>query len=253
VSRSSTAPSVERRIFPAGRSLHFFGVASGEIAGRKFQVAGERATAIGFGRLSLIVRYVPHEEWSGEVLERLRCDERWLFRQAALHERVIERAMMRGPVAPAEMLTVFSGLDGLEDVARANYDRWRRLLSRLTGKEEWTLHVFHGPHLLRRERAPYMLRTIPSANRPGRVRIARFDEPIVAHLNQVWKACTGVATASRQVEAHGGPKQVFGAAFLLASNRVPFFREALEHYDGDARRLGLTYYLEGPRPAYTFS
>jgi len=253
VSRSSAQPSVERRIFPAGRSLHFFGIAGGDIAGRKFQVAGERANAIGFGRLSLIVRYVPHEEWSGEVLERRRVDERWFLGQAALHERVLERAMMRGPVAPAEMLTVFPRLDDLEDTARANYDRWRRLLTRLAGKEEWTLQVFHGPHLLKRERIPYMLRTVPATSRPGRVRIPQIDEPIAAHLGGLWKACAGVAAASRQIEARGGPKQVFGAAFLLAASRIEAFKETLEEHNGDARRLGLAYYLEGPRPPYTFT
>ncbi len=252
MSKSSAQPSVERRIFPAGRSLHFFGIAGAQIAGRKFQVAGERASAIGFGRLSLIVRYVPHEDWSGEALERRREDAKWFAGQAALHERVLERAMMRGPVVPADVLTIFPRLDDLEDSARANYDRWRRLLARVTGKEEWTLQVYHGPHLLARERAPYTLRTVPMSTRPGKLRIPAIDEPITAHLNALWKACGAATAASRQIEPRGGSKQVFGVAFLVASNRVDAFRETLMQFDGPARNLGLAYYLEGPHPPYTF-
>ncbi len=252
MSKSSLQPTVERRVFPAGRSLHFFGITTGEIAGRKFQVDGERANAIGFGRLSLIVRYVPHDEWSGEALERRREDERWFLGQAALHERVLERAMMRGPVIPAEMLVIFPRLEDLEDHARANYDRWRRLLSRLAGKEEWTLRVFHGPHLLRAERIPYMLRTIPTTSRTVRLRVPETGEGIGLHLNELWKACSSIAVAARQIEASGGAKQVFGATFLIASNRVDALKETLAFYDGAARQLGLTYYLEGPRPPYSF-
>jgi hypothetical protein len=252
VSKTSAQPSVERRISPAGRSLHFFGITNGDVAGRKFQVGGERASAIGFGRLSLLVRYVPQEEWGGELLERRRSDETWFLGQAALHERVLERAMMRGAVIPAEMLTIFPRLDDLEDAARGNYERWRRLLSRLAGKEEWTMHVFHGPHLLKRERVPYMLRTIPATSRPGKLRVPEIDAHVTAHLSQMWKACSGVASAARQIQARGGPKQVFGAAFLIGSARVEAFKETLEQLNGDARRLGLAYYLEGPKPPYTF-
>jgi hypothetical protein len=252
VSKSSALPKVERRMFPAGRALHFFGVASGELAGRKFQVAGERALAIGFGRLSLVVRYVPHEQWSGETLERRRSDEKWFLAQAALHELVLERAMMRGPIIPAEMLTIFPHLDELEDVARANYDRWRRLLARVAGKEEWLLAVYHGPHLLKSERVPYMVRVNPLTSRAGKLRIPPIDEPIATHLTALWKACGSVAAASRQVELWGGPHHVFGVSLLIASNRVEAFKSALEGLDGSARGLGLSYYLEGPRPPYTF-
>jgi hypothetical protein len=252
VSKSSAVPSVERRIFPAGRALHFFGIAGGDLAGRKFQVARERAVGIGFGRLSLVVRYVPHEEWSGEALERRRSDESWFLAQAALHELVLERAMMRGPIVPVEPLTIFPSLDDLEDVARANYDRWRRLLSRTAGKEEWLLAVYHGPHPVKRERIPYMVRVAPLTSRAGKLRTSGVAEPIAAHLGTLWKACGSVAAASRQVELHGGPHQVFGVSFLVAANRVEAFKETLERLNGPARSLGLAYYLEGPRPPYTF-
>lgn len=252
MSRTSALPSVERRVFPAGRALHFFGVAGGDLAGRKFQVAGERATAIGFGRLSLIVRYVQQEDWSSQALEQHRADERWFLGQAVLHELVLERAMMRGPVIPAEVLSVYPRLDDLEHVARANYDRWRRLLSRFAGKEEWMLHVYHGPHLLDLRRKPYVLRAVPATTRAGKLRILEVAEPIANHLNALWKACGALATAARQVEPDGGPKHVLGAAFLFPSNRIGAFRAALEAQDGAARQLGLSYYVEGPRPPYTF-
>jgi hypothetical protein len=107
--------------------------------------------------------------------------------------------------------------------------------------------------LIKREQLPYVLRTVAATAKPGKLRIPRIDEPIVKHLSSLWKSCTGVAAASRQIESRGGPKQVFGVAFLLASDRVEAFKEALERHSDEARRLGLAYYLEGPRPAFTFT
>lgn len=250
MSKAQAQLSVERRVYPAGRALQFFGVAGGDLAGRRFQVAGERANAIGFGRLSLVVRYVAHGEWSGDELERRRSDERWITAQAVLHELVLERAMMRGPVVPARLLTVFSRLDELEDEARANYDRWRRSLSRIGGKQEWTLQVFHGPHLTPK-RSPYVLRVAPLRARAGAPRLATAG-PIGDHLNRMWTDCAAIVAGSRQIELSGDPHHLFGAAFLLEPGQVAAFQEALEHSYGAGRELGLAYYLEGPRPPYSF-
>lgn len=252
MSKSSAQLSVERRIYPAGRALYFFGVAGGELAGRRFQVAGERANAIGFGRLSLVVRYVDQSEWLGEAFERHRADEKWLHAQAALHELVLERAMMRGPIVPARVLTVFPRLDDLEDAARASYDRWRRSLARVAGKEEWTLQVYHGPHVLPR-RSPYVLRIAPVRSRAGTLRLPHVGESVAEHLGALWRTCSAVASGARQIELSGDARHLFGGTFLIASNRVDAFKETLEHFSGAARGFGLAYYLEGPRPPYTFA
>ena len=235
----------------SGRGLQFFGAADGSLAGRRFQINGERAAALGFERLALLVRPIANDEWTPGVLSSNRENERWVHEQAVLHEAVLDRAMSRGPVVPARFLSVFACYTDLEAYVRTNYDRWRRSLARISGKEEWTLHVFAGPHVPP-EHAPYLLRIRPARSRT----VARTrDEPggvVEETLAKTWRACTAGASASRRLDSPHDKRAIFGATLLVPSGRVDALKSSIEGHALAARQLGLTYYLERPRPPFNF-
>lgn len=221
-------------------AVQLFGVVPGELAGRRFIVDGRAAAAVAYGNLALVIRDVDPSEWNPE-------DHNWIAREAAVHQRVLERAMHAGPVVPAGLCTVFRGRDELDALVRNNAERWRKALSRLAGKQEWCLHVYSGPHVASHF-APYVMRVAPAAAQES-----AMEGHSAAHLNALWKACGALASASRRIEPLPNPHYLFGATFLMRRARLRDFRATLLRFAGSARELGLTYYLDGPHPPFTFA
>ena len=233
--------SIKRVRSPAQpRAVQLFGVVPAELAGRRFIVDGKAAAAVAYGNLALVIRDVDPSEWNPE-------DHNWIARQAAVHQRVLERAMHAGPVVPAGFCTVFRGREELDALVRNNGERWRKALARLAGKQEWCLHVYWGPHVASHF-APYVMRVAPASG--NRLELQGRN---AAHLNALWKACAALASASRRIEPLPNPHYLFGATFLMRRARLREFRGVLLRFAGTARELGLTYYLDGPHPPFTFA
>jgi hypothetical protein len=236
------------------RVLHLIGIADEALAGRRMRVEGERITIARHEKIALLLRTVDAEAWAPQALDLKKNDANWLAHEARLHEAIISRAMTQGTVVPIRPFTVFPDAAALEAAARSQYTRWRRTLTRIAGKAEWALHVYRGPHAIPPVR-PYLLRTAlarPQEAAPADDAAPKVARPLGDHVVQVWKACSALATAARRIDAHADPQQLFCATFLLPHSRNDALREALERLHPHAKALGLTYYLEGPRPAFNF-
>lgn len=232
------------------RALHLVGIADEELAGRRLRVEGERVSITRYERIALILRTVEADIWTSPTLELKKNDGSWLEREARLHEAIVARAMIQGTVVPVRPFTVFADSGALDEAARTHYTRFRRSITRIAGKAEWAVHVYRGPHRLP-EISPYLLRT--SLARPSEDAAARkVLRPHGDHILQVWKSCSALATAARRMEALTDPQQLFCATFLVPQTRRDEFRETLTRLHPQAKELGLTYYLEGPRPAFNF-
>lgn len=230
------------------RALHLVGIADEELAGRRLRVEGERVTITRYERIALVLRTVDADVWASPTLELKKNDSGWMEREARLHEAIVARAMIQGTVVPVQPFTVFSDSDALDEAVRTHYTRFRRSLARIAGKAEWAVHVYRGPHRLP-EISPYLLRT--SLARVSE-EVRKVQRPFGDHILQVWKACSALATAARRMEALPDPQQLFCATFLVPQTRRDEFRETLTRLHPQAKELGLTYYLEGPRPAFNF-
>ena len=231
------------------RALHLVAVADEALAGRRMRVEGERITITRFEKIALLLRTVDAESWGPQALDLRKSDAGWLEREARLHEAIVSRAMIQGNVVPVRPFTVFSDSPALDAGARSLYTRFRRSLTRIAGKAEWALHVYRGPHQIPLTR-PYLLRT--TLARPIEETPRKVSRPLGEHVVQVWKNCSSLATAARRIDALIDPQQVFCATFLVPQTRSDALHEALERLHPQAKALGLTYYLEGPRPAFNF-
>jgi hypothetical protein len=231
------------------RAYHLIGVADEEFAGRRLRVEGERITFSRFEKIALLLRTVEADIWTPQTLELKKNDSSWLVREARLHEAIVSRAMIQGTVVPVQPFTVYADSTSLDMATRAHYTRFRRSLTRIAGKAEWAVHVYRGPHRLP-ELTPYLLRTMMA--RPREDANRKTVRPHSDHIMQVWKACSAVSTAARRIEALADSHQLFCGAFLVTQTRRDEFRETLEKLHPQAKELGLTYYLEGPRPAFNF-
>lgn len=226
---------------PAQRKpVQLFGVVSAELAGRRFFADGKTCSAVAYGNLALVIRDIDLAEWNP-------ADSAWMSHQASVHQRVLERAMHVGTVVPARLCTVFEHRDELDELVRSNGDHWRKALARLAGKQEWCLHVYGGPHVASHHE-PYLMRVAASATQAQ----PAFEGPAAEHLAELWKACGTLASGSRLIEPLENPHYILGGTFLLRRARLRQFRAALMRYAVAARELGLTYYLDGPHPPFTF-
>ena len=250
MTEAHVAKSITRRVESARKALYVFGIGAPELAGKRWTVERITIIAIPFRKHSLLLRYVDASEWSGPALEAHRRDRTWLCEQARFHERVLSRVMRRGAVVPVRFCTVFDSFAHFEDASAENYQRWRRALLRLSGKFEWRLRVYEGPHAVPAPE-PYPLGNVAGdAARPASLRVTGA---VADHLARLWKSCGALATAARTIEGCGERCRVFEAVFLLPDQGIPKFHEALGRWALSAKPLGLTYYFEGPRPPFTFA
>jgi hypothetical protein len=216
-------------------------------------VDGRRAVVLRLGRLGLVTSAVDPREFAPAAIVRRRADRKWLREQARHHERVLERLRAEGNLCPAPFLTTYDGLEAFDEAARANYARWSRLLSRLSGKVEYGVHAFVGPHPLP-DVEPYVLRVTRRASRTRvAARIRAAATPLDAHARDLWEAVRAAAVATRRFDARGLRGFVFGATVLVDERGDLMLRAALSTLAPAGHALGVSVYLEGPRPPFSFA
>jgi hypothetical protein len=251
--RSQAAPLLERRALPSDRAILLYGVVPASFAERRMVVDGRRAVVLRLGRIGLVTSPVDPAEFSDHERAARRDDRRWLRDQARHHERVLERLRAEGAVWPAPFLTTYDGLAAFDVAARANYLRWSRALSRLTGKVEYGVHAFVGPHTLP-PADPYLLRVVQRASRSRMAaRIRAAATPLDAHARDLWTAMREAACAMRRFDARGVRGFVLGATLLVDEGGDCQLRAALSTLAPAGHALGVSVYLEGPRPPFSFA
>lgn len=222
------------------------------MAGRRLVVDGRRAVVLRLGRLGLITSAVDAREFSPEGLAQRRADRKWLRAQARHHEHVLERLRAAGDVCPAPFLTVFESVDAFDAASQEHYRRWSRALSRVSGKNEYGVHAFAGPHALP-DAEPYVLRVAQRATQ-GRVsaRIRAGATPLEAHLRDLWEALRSSATTTRRFDLRGLRGFLLGATLLADERGETLLRASLSALAPAGHELGVSVYLEGPRPPFSF-
>lgn len=252
MSKSEAVASVQPRIYPMARAVLFFGAGPAELASRRFVVEGRRVQGLRFRRLTLLVSYVDQAAYSPEELERRRSDLDFLRVEARIHERIVERAGAHGaPVAPARLLTAFPDPETLEEFASTNYARWYRALPRVGDKRELVVHAFAGPHAAP-ERSPYLLRVTPFVVRTARGWQPKCERRFMEHVLVISGACSKAATATRRLALPSRRGALYSAAYLVDEAGAEKLRLALADNQTAGAALGITTYLEGPRPPFSF-
>ncbi len=251
MSKSNGASSAAR-VYPAGRAVLLYAFAAPELAGRRFTVEGRRVQTIRYGSLALLVGFADREAYANEQVERRRGDAGWLRTEARIHEQAVERAAAHAAVVPARLLSVYGSPEALEQAVRQTYVRWSRQLARYSGKHEYVLHAFSGPHP-----APgvesYLLRVSARAARTSRVPVPKAPPPIAAAVQGLWKACAAGASAVRALQRPTGRGALGSVAYLIDAGGEEALRGAVAEAMPAAAALGIAYYLEGPRLPFTFA
>ncbi|MGP6156101.1 MAG: GvpL/GvpF family gas vesicle protein [Vulcanimicrobiaceae bacterium] len=231
--------------------MALFGAGDAGLAGRRLVVDGRRLQALRFGRLALLVAYVDPLEYAPDEIERRRGRESWLWNEARIHERAVERAATHAAVVPARLLTVFPDWPALEQAAREQAARWSRSLGRFATQRECVLHVFAGPHSPP-GREPYLVRVTERAARRGRAPAIQGEPRVCEHVAALRRACSEATAATRRIEPSSERGALLSAAFLTGDAGLDSMRRIVERSAEAGASLGVTAYLEGPRAPFTF-
>jgi hypothetical protein len=111
---------------------------------------------IAYKDIEAVVREVDLEKFSSEeIAKRAKEDIGWITDQAKAHEKIIERAMKRkqsaygstalrlyGSVIPMKFGTIFKDKASLENTLKNNYRKFKNLLKKLEGREEWSVKIY---------------------------------------------------------------------------------------------------------------
>jgi len=127
-----------------------------------------KAMSIPYKDIEAIVSAVDLKEYSSkELARRAKEDLKWIIKHAQKHEKVIEHAMkIKGkiiPIIPMKFGTIFEKPQNLEDILKKEYQKFKKLLSSLTGKQEWSVKVY--------AKEPALEKKLRSSERHVRTRI----------------------------------------------------------------------------------
>lgn len=224
--------------------------------------------------VAVLVRYVPEEEFGEAVLNERMKDIKWLENQLWSHEKVLEQVMQKQTVVPLKWGTLFRTQESVQKVLVEQYSAIRGLIARLKGRQEWTVRVY-----LRRERLdeiakledPQIQRLATQVSQLSegtaylmseRIKLLtkeagqRMLEAVLQEfLNQIAKYAEDSAVSDPVGGASnaGGQELVFQRVFLVASEKLQGFSDAICEAAKKWRQQGFEIHQVGPFPPYYFS
>ncbi|GAA3129939.1 GvpL/GvpF family gas vesicle protein [Nonomuraea salmonea] len=105
-------------------------------------VAGARVRTIEHDGLVAYVSSVPLDTFGEEPLRRSLEDLDWLAETARAHHRVVDAVAAATTTAPVRLVTVYAGDDQVQDLLTRRGTAFHRVLSHVTGRNEWGVKVY---------------------------------------------------------------------------------------------------------------
>ncbi|WP_406673549.1 GvpL/GvpF family gas vesicle protein [Nonomuraea sp. N2-4H] len=105
-------------------------------------VSGAPVRTIVHDGLVAYVSTVPLDSFGEEPLRRSLEDLDWLAETARAHHRVVDAVAAVTTTAPVRLVTVYAGDDQVVDLLERRGDAFQRVLSHVTGRQEWGVKVY---------------------------------------------------------------------------------------------------------------
>ncbi len=220
------------------------------------------------GNTAAVVSAVGEEEFGETALEMKLRDAEWVKAKVQAHQRVIEQAMLSGPVIPLKFCTIFRGLGRVEDFLARNAQGIDRLLADLDGMEEWGVKLFCRRsqlfHAVGAGREDEELGSATGAGYLKRKRLERLVEEEAERaldntaqelfdlLKPVAERSVINEPLSREVTGRE-EEMIANVVFLLPNSQVAKFCRIIEDFEAKVSDLGLIIEATGPWPPYNFA
>ena len=213
--------------------------------------------------LRLIVADAPLSRYGSEPIEQHLRDLGWVSSCAVAHERVIEHFARHGTVIPMKLFTLFAGDERAVDHVRRSLKRVRRVLTRVSDREEWGVRLRLDEQRALRQRTATAARAPAAAGgtafllRKQRERQAVQNVARDARIeaDRLFTALAHRADDARRQtpsQAGTGVSVALDAAFLVPTKRAAAFRAAVKSAAATLEPRGFDVTLTGPWPPYNF-
>ncbi|NCC29045.1 MAG: hypothetical protein EOM22_13115 [Gammaproteobacteria bacterium] len=210
--------------------------------------------------LDVILSRVPLGRFTGAEAEQRLADLDWLVPRAAAHDRVIARTMESATVFPLTFGTLFSSLSAIALEVAARRHALLDFFERMAGCEEWAVKVAmdRDRAIAARMQALYPdVGELPAGGRGYLLRQRRRGEAeqALGPWLKVQLACLDEALRASCETLLIRPARdavVASRACLVARDRAPSLKEAIEGSREAFAEQGLHLHCSGPWPLYSF-
>lgn len=224
-----------------------------------------------FAGLAAVVRPVLLADFRAAALQERLQDASALEAAVRSHNDVIEAIHARQAILPAKFGMVYTRADDLVSSLQSAHDVLLDQVERLEGCDEWAVHVYADPAIVRervatQDPAIQLLREQCAASRPGRAYFLeqQLREELTATTAETLSSLAqnvfdrlarfAVARAMNPVAATAaadGGVEILRASFLVARDRAEQFQHEVRASADTAEGLRSEY--TGPWPPYSFA
>ncbi len=254
----------------AGKILYVYAIARNAVTPRSEAVDGTSSFGtLSRGKLSAVFSEVDREEFDQGAIDRRSGDLEWLGAIGYRHQAVVSDLMKQTAIVPLRAFTLFSGKESLESYLNDNAASLDKVLSRLDGKQEWTLRVEFNPEkwsealLVRADPLRAIAGEIESASagkafllkkklEEERKRASKnAEQQVVSEIEKRILETLRCDAVSESREQRGGAFPQINILINRDEEAVltDLHRELTDRYG----REGVTLAVTGPWPPYTFA
>jgi hypothetical protein len=225
--------------------------------------------AVRHGDVQALISVVSPDRFNQATIDEHLNDPAWLEAKVRAHDDVVRAAMRSSAVVPCRFGTVVRDRADVRRLLATHHDDLVNTLRTLAGKEEWGVKVradldAMSRHLAASDPGPvgeasgrsYLQRRQRRDQARGeaqRAARARADECHL-ELSSIASAASVLPVRASAAEAtRGNAETLLSAAYLVASEHLGDFHDAVAHLAGRLRPLGLEFDLTGPWPPYNFA
>lgn len=229
--------------------------------------------ALPYQSIQAIVSQVALGEFGETALKINLQDKHWLESHLQAHQAIMEQVMETHTFIPMRFCTICPTESDVMDLLRRYHDEFLDMLSRLQGKQEWSVKTYCDRERLRqilpeispkiRELQTELAKNANSAAYLLKKKLERVTADESEQLSRSYAlqgydrlvklAESAVNLPLSHTEAiHELRPLVLNGAYLLAEDQVAPFQTEVVQLNHEYHGQGLCFELTGPRPPYNF-
>lgn len=207
------------------------------------------------------------------IKEKLQEDAKWTEINVKRHHKVIADANKTGAVIPMKFGTLYKTKKNLEAMLAKHYGKFKKLLTRLEGKQEWGVKGYleyekFAPILKKKNKEIQKLEkkrlSVPEGmkwyidRKSDELIAGQIDYEVEEELKRIictlekWAHSIRLNDPLPKIVGDPGKDMILNAACLVRNDRMSDFQSLLREITMECDVAGITLILTGPWPPYNF-